>query len=309
MPDVVAVAPDEAMEALVYRTSPIKRRRRTQVEMDTLRDMLYEILAAEHPVTCRGAFYAMVTRGLIEKVESEYRSTVCRLLAKMRLDNMVPFDWIADNTRWVRRPITHDSVDAALRATVAAYRRALWNDQSAYVEIWCEKDALAGVIYEVTDPLDVPLMVTRGFASLSFVHSAAMAIQAVGRPAFLYYFGDYDPAGLDISRNAEARLREFAPNCEIHFQRMAVTLEQITEWALPTRPTKGRADNFPVSVELDAIRPTQLRALVEGCITRHLDPDVMKRTRAIEQAERAALLAFIKNVTTRDEPEPEPAAS
>jgi hypothetical protein len=37
----------------------------------------------------------------------------------------------------------------------------------AYCEIWLEKDALAGVVYPITAKYDVPLMVARGYASLT----------------------------------------------------------------------------------------------------------------------------------------------
>jgi hypothetical protein len=48
----------------------------------------------------------------------------------------------------------------------ALYRKSLWTNVSSYVEIWLEKDALAGVVYPVTSMYDVPLMVSRGYASL-----------------------------------------------------------------------------------------------------------------------------------------------
>ena len=43
--------------------------------------------------------------------------------------------------------------------------------KTRYVEIWLEKDALAGVLVDVTSRYDVPLMVTRGYPSMSFLHS------------------------------------------------------------------------------------------------------------------------------------------
>jgi len=60
-----------------------------------------------------------------------------------------------------------------LKETARLYRKALWADADAYVEIWLEKDALSGVVYPVTAMFDVPLMVARGYASLSSLHSAA----------------------------------------------------------------------------------------------------------------------------------------
>jgi hypothetical protein len=103
---------------------------------------------------------------------------------------------------------------------------------------WLEKDALSGVLYQETAEFEVPLMVTRGYPSISHLYVAAEAASERNKPAYLYDFGDYDPSGCDITRAVEAGIREFAPSAEIHFQRVAVTREQIDRWALPTRPTK-----------------------------------------------------------------------
>jgi hypothetical protein len=193
---------------------------------------------------------------------------------------------------------TYDDVDEILDIAAKSYRKAIWNDQNAYVEVWIEKDALAGVIYEVTDEWDVPLMVTRGYPSLSFVHSAAEVLASEYRPCHIYYFGDHDPSGVDISRWIEKSLREYAPNAEIHFIRLAVTPEQIAEWDLPSRPTKKtdtRSKGFAgESVELDAIPAWRQRELVVWAIERHIDQDALERTRTIEVAERKSLINFRK---------------
>jgi hypothetical protein len=127
------------------------------------------------------------------------------------------------------------------------------------VEVWLEKDALAGVLYEETDRWDVPLMVTRGYASLSYLYHAAMRITESRKPAHLYYFGDFDPSGVDITRAVEEGIRELGPDADIEFERVAVTEDQIQSMRLPTRPTKGsdsRRKNFKGdSVEVDAIHP------------------------------------------------------
>ena len=107
---------------------------------------------------------------------------------------------------------------------------------------------------------DVPLMVARGYASLSFLHSAAEAINELYVPAYIYHLGDFDPSGVNAGEKIEETLRELAPDAEIIFERIAVTPEQIEEWSLPTRPTKAsdsRAKTFgsAISVELDAIAP------------------------------------------------------
>jgi hypothetical protein len=272
--------------------------------MTTLRDTLVEILTTGAPMTVRQVFYQMVTRGAIPKTDAEYKQTVCRLLTEMRLAGTIPYGWIADNTRWMRKPKTHSSAGEALALTAKAYRRALWDDQPAYVEIWCEKDALAGVLYDVTEPWDVPLMVTRGYPSLTFLAEAAETIAAQDNPTFLYYFGDFDPSGVDIPRHTEDRLRELAPAAVITFERVGVTADQILQWNLPTRPTKtsdsrARAFTGSASVELDAIPPDELRDLVGSCIDQHIDGDALKRTLVIEREERSTLLSFVQQWVSR----------
>jgi len=283
-----------------YRPSPIKRSRRTRGDMDAIREAIYAALAADNPMTVRQVFYQLVGRGAIEKTESEYKQTVGRLLTEMRRAREIPFDWIADNTRWMRKPRTYDSLRNMLELTKETYRRALWNDQEVYVEVWLEKDALAGVLYQETKSWDVPLMVTRGYPSLSYLFEAGEAIAATQRPTYIYYFGDHDPSGCDITRATEAGLREFAPDAEIHFERVAVTLKQIQTLRLPTRPTKtsdSRNCGFHGdSVEVDAIPSSHLREIVRLCIERHIDHDHLNRTRLVEAAERQTLERVLLNL-------------
>lgn len=280
-----------------YKPGRIKRYRRTKADMAALRDTLVEIVAEQQPCTVRQAFYAASVLGLVKKTEGEYKNTVIRLLGQLRLDGRIPFDWIVDNTRWMRKPDTFSSLDDALNETARTYRRALWDDQDAYVEIWLEKDALAGVLCDVTYLWDVPLMVAKGSSSLSFLHSAAEAITYQEKPCYLYYFGDRDPSGLDIDRNIEKRLREFAPEAEIHFERVAVLPEHIEQYDLPTRPTKksdSRSKKFKGrSVELDSIPSPILREMATECIERHIDRDVLEQTKVIEAEEREAAHSII----------------
>ena len=215
------------------------KQRRTKAEIETIRRTILQVLREERPATVRQVFYQCVSRGVIAKTEGEYKRTICRLLTEMRLAGRIPFSWIADNTRWQRKPITFSSLEDALRRTAEAYRRSVWDRMPVYVEVWLEKDALAGVLYEETAQWDVPLMVTKGYPSISYIYEAAEQIAFVRKPTYLYYFGDHDPSGVDIPRSVEARLREFAPRAEIHFERVAVTPQQITMFNLATRPTKG----------------------------------------------------------------------
>ncbi len=283
-----------------YQSSPIKRRRRTRAELGELKGQMLEIVAENRPMTCRQLFYQMVSRGLIEKEESEYQNTVIRLATVLRRAGEMPFRWLTDNTRMMRKPLSHQSLSTFLEDTQSFYRRDLWQDQSDYVEVWLEKDALSGVLFEATRIWDVPLMVSRGYSSMSFLHAAAETITHVGKPTYLYYFGDADPSGRDIPRVIERTLRELAPTADIKFQLVAVTDEQIAHYRLPTRPTKKtdvRARGFVgESVEVDALPPRELVRLCRECIEQHIDPEILDRHRTIERAEKATLQQVVQNL-------------
>lgn len=265
--------------------------------MADIRAAIYQVAASYRPSTVRQVFYRLTSLGVVKKTEGEYKHTVCRLLAEMRRDGEIPYGWIADNTRWMRKPRTYSGLQEILNDTAKTYRRDMWESQDTYVEIWCEKDALAGVLYQVTEPWGVPLMVTRGYPSLTYLYEAAEAIDVEDKPCYLYYLGDLDPSGLDIARVVEEQMCEMAPEAEIYFERIAVTPKQVAELGLPTRPTKksdSRSRFFQGdSVEVDAIPPDVLRGLVGRAIGRHVNGEEWQRLQAIEREEQAALREFL----------------
>jgi hypothetical protein len=249
------------------------------------------------PMTVRQMYYALVARGTIPKTDEAY-DRVCYHLLRMRRENIVPYAWIADNTRWMRKPSTYSSLEAYLNLSQQGYRRALWDSQPVYVEVWCEKDALAGVLYRVTEKWDVPLMVTRGYPSETFVYDAACTLKGQDKPVYLYYFGDHDPSGKDIPANTRQKLWDFG--ARFQFEQVAVLPWQIEAWDLPTRPTKrtdSRAKGWlGGSVELDAIPVAQLRSLVEKVITQHIDVVELDKMLKVEEAERATFDTVIENM-------------
>ncbi|WP_413325950.1 hypothetical protein [Synechococcus sp. MIT S9503] len=280
-------------------------------------------------MTVRQLFYQLVSLFIIQKTEQEYKSTVCRLTKEMRLNGELPWNWLADNTRWMHKPRTYGGIDDLLASSQRAYRRALWDPSTNpdYCEVWIEKDALTGVFYDVTKEYDVPLMPCKGYPSLSFIREAAETLtrqihsryrqaengiitDANAPSANVYYFGDFDPSGVDISRSTEARLREFILELSggddflqryFHFHRVAVNHDQIEAMGLPTRPTKksdSRSAKFGhnVSVEVDAINPDTLRQMTRDCITAHIDEHQLQIIRDTEASERQ-LLEQVSNFT------------
>jgi hypothetical protein len=277
----------------LYPACSIRRARRTGAEMEAIREAILAVLRTGFPMTLRQLFYKLVSLRVIAKTEAEYDNTVGRLVKEMRLGGQLPWHWITDNTRGQRKVRTNSSLEEALEETARFYRRDIWDDQPEYVEIWCEKDAISGVLWPVVAQWHVPLMITRGYPSLSFMYETAATISAVDRRVHIAYLGDWDPSGLDIQRNVEERLREFAPDVELDFRRLAITPDQVREFGLLTRPTKAtdsRAKRFRgESVEVDAIDSNQLREMVEEFIAGFVDQRRLAQLRIAEESEREVL--------------------
>jgi hypothetical protein len=281
----------------VYGTSALKRSRRTNAELHELDLAICHVCAEDHPLSVRGVFYRVMSAGAVEKTEKAY-AAVQREVLKLRRSGVLPYEWIADGTRWQVKQPSWDTAQDALDDAVSSYRRALWHNQDVYIEVWSEKDAIASIVSQITDKWDVPLMIARGFASESFLWSTANTIrnQAVdGREIVIYQLGDHDPSGLAAWEHVQTRLAEFA-DVDIHFERLAVTVDQIRQYSLPTRPTKttdSRAKNFVgESVEVDALTTSDLREIIEDAITAWIDPDLLRSTKMVEARELEGLRAM-----------------
>lgn len=274
----------------------LRQRQATRALWDAI---LVEFERQGPPMTVRQVFYRMSATGNADKTEAGYRR-VQRALTEMRRAGALPYNYLADNTRWVRRPSTYSGIAAMLEQSQKFYRRALWDTQPVHVEIWLEKDALAGVINGITSNYDVPLYVTRGYPSLSYLYEAAQALADIDKPVFVYHFGDFDASGKDAARAIREGLASFG--AIIDFREVAVTEAQIKALNLQTRPAKRsdpRAAKWGnVAVELDAIPPATLRGMVSSVIERHIDQAELERLRTIEREERRSLGALIREFRT-----------
>jgi hypothetical protein len=256
------------------------------------------------PVTVRGLYYQAEVHGVpgIDKTDAGYAKVQHQVLM-LRRAGRLDYQSIADATRWMRKPNSFDDIEDALSQTAALYRRNLWRDADSYVEIWCEKDALAGVIYPITEKYDVPLMVTRGFSSETFAYEAVAARSDDERPYVIWYLGDFDRSGQDAARSLEEKLKRFAEGkpFEVQFHLLAVAEWMIRRWKLPTRAPKriSPADRkwpHDAACELDAIPPDTMRWIVEAAINQHLPQDKLKVLQEAEKSEREILRQWARGV-------------
>lgn len=275
-----------------------KKARTPRASSLPLRQAILDVAAQYERLTVRQLFYQLVSRGL-PKTERDYKR-VGDAAVQLRLSEELPYQKIADGSR-TRRPVyQHGNLGAALERTQELYRRNHWLEQPVGVEVWCEKDALSGVIQPVCERWGVTYVATRGFPSVTLRYESAMALRDSGKPTRVYYFGDHDASGRTISANLEAELRQHG--AQVQVLRIALEPEQIADYRLPTRPgkeTDSRQAKFAArygdaSVELDALPPHVLEALVESCIEREIDQDRWARTERVEALERQTLASIVR---------------
>jgi len=280
------------MSAIV-RTSP-KKARTPQRRSLALRDAIATVAAEYDRLSVRQLFYQLVSRGVIEKSESAYKR-VCDAAVQMRLDGSLDYRKVTDGHRSRRLVYAHSSLHEALQSAHDLYRRNYWLDQPRHVEVWSEKDALSGVIQPVCDAYGVPYVATRGFPSITLLYDSALAMAATRKPATVFYFGDHDASGQSISDGLERDLCGFDADAMV--RRVALNPNQIAAHSLPTRPGKltdsrqaGFAARFGgASVELDALPPDRLAALVEQSILSAIDREAWRRVSEIEALEASTL--------------------
>lgn len=285
----------------VYDASPLKRRRASKAEMEERAAFLIQYANEHGPVTTRGLYYQAEVAGLpgIDKTEKGYSKVQRQVLALRRAGRM-GYDLIADATRYMRRPRTYDGWENALYETARMYRKSLWADSDTEVEIWIEKSALAGVVFPVTSEYDVPLMPSGGFTSETFAHDAVERLRGTGKALVAYALYDFDRSGMDATNSLREKVERFGReyNVPVSFYQLGLTVEQVEELDLPTRPPKrtSKADQrwpYPYAAELDAIPPDVLRSMVRTAIEQHLPARELEQMKRVEQMERETLFQFV----------------
>ena len=175
------------------------------------------------------------------------------------------------------------------------YRADLWRDADVRCEVWAESRSIASVILDDCEQLAVDLYPCGGFSSLSFVHEAAESLNNSGddRPMQVFYIGDYDPAGvlIDVSLERELRLH-LRPDIELAFERIAINLDQIDEYDLPTKPRKEsdrRSQHIDCAVEAESMPARILRGILRYKVEALLPVNALAVAKVAEQSEREHL--------------------
>ena len=270
-----------------------KRHRRTGAGMAELFSGVVNILGEyKEPISIRHLFYRCANCGLIEKSEKDYNSLRSHLV-KWREQRLIPFDNFIDGTRYHYGRETFNDLGEYLRHCAAAYRLNLWKYSDHFIEVWTEKDAIAAAVNSIAREWNLKTFVCRGDPSMSSLDSCAGTFNSyrdAGYAPVILYLGDYDESGLAIPKTIREKLRT-NHDCEVELIRVGINEDHIRRFDLPTRPAKGdrRGESIEYAVDIDAMKPADLREILAKEIESFIDPDQLERMKGIEEAERETL--------------------
>ncbi len=270
-------------------------------------------LRVHWPLTLRQIYYQLVAAGDIPNSQKQYKR-LSNVLSEARHAGLVDWDAFEDRSRirldsagWrdAAQFIQEESGDF-----LVGYRRDLLQSQRTALEVWIEKDALSRLAHEVAFRYCVPVVVAKGFTSTTFKDQCRHRIlrnSAAGRHTHILYFGDLDPSGRAMLPAMLETLQDRMNLGEIvsgtHY---GLTPDQVEQHQLPVsidaiklkdpRTPKYLEQFGNLAVELDALNPDQLKALVEDAIRSNLDLSLFERERAAQESERGRIAEVQRKV-------------
>jgi hypothetical protein len=254
-----------------------------------------------YDLTLRQLYYQFVARGLIANKQTEYKR-LGDIVNNGRMAGMIDWNYVTDRTRNLQGVGHFRDVADMIAAAAHSHRLNKWDDQPYRVEVWVEKEALAGVVARAANAEDVSYFSCRGYTSQSEMWAAGQRLQSYsrrGQTPCIIHLGDHDPSGIDMTRDIRDRLRTFMGGCEV--KRIALNMDQVERYSPPPNPAKMTDSRFAgyeerfgdESWELDALDPATLDALIRKTI-RSVRDDGLYLAALREETEQRAYLKQIQ---------------
>ena len=257
-------------------------------------------------LTLRQLYYQFVARDLLPNTERSY-SNLGRIVNDGRMAGYIDWSAIEDRTRNLEHELhLHSPAHGLQLLRDQWYGIDMWANQPTRVEVWIEKEALAGVIADVCETNDVPYFSCRGYVSQSEQYKAGIRARSYynrqSQDTIILHLGDHDPSGIDMTRDNDDRLNIFAGyRGAPEVRRIALNMDQIQEYGPPPNPGKVSDPRFESyreafgeeSWELDALEPQMMVDLIEEHIDGIRDTDLWNERDEQLQADKQQLSDFI----------------
>lgn len=251
-------------------------------------------------LTLRQLYYQFVARDLLPNSQRSYKN-LGNVVAKARMAGMLDWNHVEDRTRNLASLGHWNSPAEIIDSAAEGYHIDLWEGQPTRVEVWVEKEALAGVIERAASEWDVSWFSCRGYVSQSELWRAAMRhkrYERDGTKVTVLHLGDHDPSGIDMTRDIQDRLAGFGARTWV--DRIALNMDQVEQYDPPPNPAKftdSRIDSYVAeygdeSWELDALEPAMLVELIEEHIRQIVDLDLYQARQSRKDGEQSTLRAI-----------------
>ena len=263
-----------------------------------------------YDLTLRQLYYQFVANDWISNNLKSYKR-LGEIVNRARLAGLIDWYHLVDRTRnllgtshW-RRP------GSVINSAAAGYRLDKWADQPVRVEIWVEKEALAGVVGRVAQQTDLDYFSCRGYVSQSEQWRAGRRLAGYienRQRVVVLHLGDHDPSGIDMTRDITDRLRTFIaqdyandrggingepvddidevfediaaglgcdPDEVFEVRRIALNIDQVRQYSPPPNPAKltdSRANGYVARHGYDSWELDALPPdVLAAIITGHID--------------------------------------
>lgn len=256
-------------------------------------------------LTLRQLYYQFVAHHALPNTERSYQN-LSITISNGRLAGLIDWEAIEDRGRVADEPRQWSSLENLVEIAIEQFRLPRWQTQPSYLELWVEKQALAGVLEPVAQEHHVTLMVNKGYSSQSAMYESAKRFIRNGKGKnenVLLYLGDHDPSGEDMVRDVTDRLRRFGVP-RLRVKKVALTMDQVEEYRPPPNPAKlsdSRAKKYVAehgasSWEVDALDPDTLVKLIEKELDRVIDRAAMKAVIEREEAQKEKLQLALSTI-------------
>jgi hypothetical protein len=246
-------------------------------------DIIDEYLNDGLRLTLRQLYYQFVARGMLPNKQQQYKR-LGAVISDARLTGLVDWDAIEDRTRSLHSLSHWDDPGQIIRSAAYGFKMDKWAGQEYHVEVWIEKEALAGVIDTICGRLDVSYFACKGYVSQSEMWVAGQRMkyrqQQDQQKCVIIHLGDHDPSGIDMTRDIVDRQNLFVP-AGVEIVRIALNMDQVEQYDPPPNPAKftdSRANGYVAKYgrqawELDALEPRVLRDLIEKTVLPYRDDE------------------------------------
>jgi hypothetical protein len=258
------------------------------------------ILEEVQPAGVRAICYRLFVNGWLPSMAKYDTDTVSRHLVWAREQEIIPWDWIVDETRPVERDPQWTDTPNYLKVVERSYRRDYWRQQGVRLQVWSEKATVGGILAPVLHEYGVGWCYVHGYGSATRVHETAEESLRDTRQLVILYVGDWDCSGMHMSEvDLPERLRRYGG--QVRLIRIALTqadVDDMDELAFPAKRTDSRYRWFLERYgtkcwELDAMNPNELRDRVEEAIQGYIDWDIWERSELAEAAEKETIRTVV----------------